>query len=237
VIRRTIVLSILALTSAREMRAQVGYDPTRSPYRDLRETMEVTLYSGWFSARRDPAAVAPQSGPIVGVHYQWRASGPVNLTGDIARVESERRVLDPEKVSTCAAGKDCKLIGTFRWPLYSADAGLSMDLTGARSFYRLIPTARLGMGLLSDFHSASDVGQFTFGTRFAFSWGLGLRWLPGERYQVRADLLNRFYSVNYPETYYAPADDASVIFTNRQSKSAWLNNPSFTIGLSYLFSR
>jgi len=237
VIRRTIGVLILSLAVTRELRAQVGYDPRRSPYRDLQETMEVSLYSGWFTARKDPARVAPVSGPMVGAHYQWRASGPANLTADFARVESERRVLDPEKPGTCTAGTDCKLVGVFRWPLYMADAGLSLDLTGARSFFRLVPTARAGLGFVTDFHSASDVGQFAFGTRFALSWGVGLRWVPGGRYQIRADLLNRLYSVNYPETYYTPADDGSTIFGQKQSKSAWLNNPSLSIGFSYLFQK
>ena len=235
--RSTLIWIALIVAFATPAVAQVGYDPARSPYRDLRETMEVTFYSGWFNARRDPAAVAPQSGPMVGALYQWRAGGPASLTAQISRVESQRRVLDPERSSTCTAGTDCKLVGTFRWPLYMIDGGLSMDLTGARSFHRLVPSLRAGMGFVSDFHTASDVGTFSFGTRFAFSWGLGLRWVPGGRYQVRADLLNRLYSVGYPEAYYTPADDNSVIFTNRQSKSAWLNNPSITIGLSYLFSR
>jgi hypothetical protein len=43
--------------------------------------------------------------------------------------------------------------------------------------------------------------------------------------------------VKYPITYYVPADDGSVIFTAQQNRTAWLNNPAFTIGISYLFSR
>jgi hypothetical protein len=90
---------------------------------------------------------------------------------------------------------------------------------------------------VSDFHSANDVGDFGFGTRFAFTWGAGIRWVPGGRYQIRADFFNHFYSVNYPDSYFQPADDGSLIFGSRQSRSAWLNNPSLTIGVSYLFSR
>lgn len=227
----------MAMLSVCTARAQVGYDPPRSPYRDLRETQEITFYSGYYGARVDPARVAPKSGPIVGAHYQWRASGPATLTADLARVESERRVLDPERLATCAAGTDCKSAGMFRWPLYMADVGVALDLTGARSFFHLVPSARLGAGVVSDFHSKADVGEFGFGTRFALTWGGGIRWLSGGRYQVRADVINRLYSVAYPESYYRPADDGSVIFAGKQTKSAWLNNPALTIGVSYLFSR
>jgi hypothetical protein len=238
--RRSLVVGLLgvALASPSAARAQiVGYEPSRSPYRDLRETQEITFYSGYYSARVDPARVAPRSGPMVGAHYQWRASGPTNLSADVARVASERRVLDPERLATCAAGADCKSVGTLRWPLYMADIGLALDLTGARSFFHLVPSARVGGGIVTDFHGEPDVGTFGFGTRFAFTWGAGIRWVPGGRYQVRADFINHLYSVSYPDTYYQPADDGSAIFGGRQSKSAWLNNPGLTIGVSYLFSR
>jgi hypothetical protein len=227
---------IFAFTS--RLDAQVGYPPDKSPYRDLRATQEVTLYTGYFRAKLDPAGVAPRSGPMVGALYQWRMGGPANLTVDLSRVASERRVLDPERLGTCpTASPECKSLGMYRWPLISADAGLALNLTGARTWMNLVPQLRLGVGAVSDFHTKADVGDFAFGTRFAFSWGAGVRWTPGGRYQLRADLLNRLYSVRYPTTYYQEADDGSAIFAPRQSRTAWLNNPGLSVGVSYLFSR
>ncbi len=242
------IVAIATLTlSAASASAQVGYPPRQSPYRDLRETMEVTFYSGYYRAKKDPARVAPVSGPMVGAHYQWRAGGPAHLTVDVARISSERKVLDPEKnappgpgdgAGTCAVKDDfCKSAGVYRWPLYAIDGGLAMALTGERSFLRMVPEVKAGLGVVTDFHSQPDVGQFGFGTRFALTWGAGLRVLPGGRYSFRADISNRLYSVKYPISYYVPADDGSVIFTAQQSRTAWLNNPAFTIGVSYLFSR
>lgn len=221
--------------------AQVGYDPDKSPFRDLERTMEVTVFSGLYTARRDPARVAPQGGPILGVHYQWRASGPLSLTGTLARVESERRVLDPERLATCSGSTepnpDCKLVRTYRWPLYYMDGGLALDLTGARTFYGLVPDLRAGVGLVSDFHTQPDVGEFTFGTRFAMKWGGGIRWVPTDLFQLRADVTNYLHSIRYPETYYLPATDDSQILAISQKRSVWLNNTALTIGVSYLFSR
>ena len=217
--------------------AQVGYEPQRSPFRDLRETQELTLFTGYYRAKKDPARIVPHSGPMAGALYQWRPGGPANLNVTLGRVSSERRVLDPEQPATCAAGTDCKLNGVYRWPLYFADAGLALALTGARSFYRLVPEVRAGMGVVTDFHTQPDIGDFAFGTRFAFTWGAGIRWVPGGRYQLRADITNHLYSVRYPASYYLSAPDNSTIFTTRQSRSAWLNNPGFSIGVSYLFSR
>jgi hypothetical protein len=235
--RGIVALATLTLSAA-SASAQVGYPPRQSPYRDLRETMEVTFYTGYYRAKKDPARVAPVSGPMFGAHYQWRAGGPANLTLDVARIGSERRVLDPEKVGACLlTDVNCKSAGVYRWPLYAIDGGLAMALTGERSFLRMVPEVKAGLGVVTDFHSQPDVGQFGFGTRFALTWGAGLRVLPGGRYSFRADISNRLYSVKYPISYYVPADDGSLIFTARQSRTAWLNNPAFTIGVSYLFSR
>lgn len=233
-VRIAAVLTLLATNAS----AQVGYPPHQSPYRDVRETMEATFYSGYYRAKKDPARVAPVSGPIFGAHYQWRAGGPAHLTFDFARVASERKVLDPEKDGVCPlTDVTCKSAGVFRWPLYMFDGGLAMALTGERSFLRIVPEIKAGIGVVTDFHTQPDVGQFSFGTRFALTWGAGIRLLPGGRYSVRADVTNRLYSVKYPVNYYVPANDGSLIFTQRQSRSAWLNNPAFTIGMSYLFSR
>jgi hypothetical protein len=226
-----------ALCLSAELSAQVGFPPQRSPFRDLERTQEVSFITGWYRAKRDPAQVAPESGPLIGVHYQWRASGPANLTASLSRVESERNVLDPDATATCTTKPNCKVVGRFRWPLYFADVGLALSLTGARSFWHMVPDVKAGIGLASDFRTKSDVGDFGFGTRFAFNWGAGIRWVPGGAYQLRLDFTNHLYSLKYPETYYQSADDNTTILASTQSKSTWLNNPGITIGVSYLFSR
>lgn len=242
------LVALLGGGVAETLGAQVGYPPQQSPYRDIRETQGITFYTGYYRAKLDPARVVPRSGPMVGALYEWRVGGPASFTFDVARVESERRVLDPERLggpgqdstsnAACpAATTECKSLGTHRWPLYAADVGLALSLTGARSWRNLIPQVRAGAGVVSDFHTKADLGDFAFGTRFAFTWGAGIRWVPGGRYQLRADVLNRLYSVKYPTTYYDPADDGSIIFGTKQSRTAWLNNPGLTIGVSYLFSR
>ena len=237
--RRSLISMLVLALLAEPLCAQVGYDPSRSPYRDLRQTQEVTFFSGYYRAKADPARVAPQSGPIFGALYQWRPSGPMHLNASISRVASQRRVLDPDLPGTCTnvPAADCKLIDTFRWPLYFIEGGLALSLTGARSFYHLVPEIKAGAGAATDFHTEPDIGDFAFGTRFAFNWGAGIRWVPGGALQVRADLSNHLYAIKYPNTYYVAAPDQSVIFTSRQSNTAWLNNPSFTIGFSYLFPR
>ena len=237
-IRLFMLAFVLACATARVAVAQVGYDPAHSPFRDIDQTQELSLYTGYYHAKADVARVAPRSGPMVGAHYQWRVNGPASFTFDFARVASQRLVLDPEQPTTCPPDPgNCRSLGLYRWPLYFFDGTLAMSLTGARTYRNFSPEMRAGFGIASDFHDKPDVGDFGFGTRFAFLWGAGLRWIPGGRYAIRADLMNHLYTVRYPTTYYQPSADTTQILTTRQRRSVWLNNPGITIGVSYLFSK
>jgi hypothetical protein len=250
--RTLLVLSALAISATAQ--AQVGYDPARSPYRDLERSQEVTIITGQFRAALDPARVAPQTGNLLGIKYSWLVGGPANLTAEIARVGSERRVLDPLLPATCTGipAEDCKLIRTYRWPLYFVDFGFAMNLTGARTFHGLVPEVRMGLGFLTDFHSSADVGDFEVGSRFVFSYGTGIRKIIRDRYQLRFDFGDKMYSVKYPESYFTRAPDGSMIrepscpdgITSNTDprcrpakRSAWIHNGVLTVGLSYLFGR
>lgn len=215
--------------SAAPLRAQVGYPPARSPYLDLEHSQELTAIGGWFHAHRDAANVGPQSGAITGLHYEWRAGGPAHLVAEIARISSERRLIDPFKTGTA------RELGTISRPLYSADADLGLSLTGGKSWHRIVPEVSGGLGLISDFHAKPDTGGFRFGTRFALNMGAGIRILPGGSWQIRGDIKDRLYTLGYPQTFFEVPSGGTAVVPATQSKSFWLNNPAFTFGLSYLF--
>jgi hypothetical protein len=230
-VHRSALVALLLAVASVAAHGQVGYPPARSPYLDLVYSQELTAIVGYYVGRDDPAGVAPQSAPLVGVHYEWRAGGPAQLTGEVVRIASSRTVLDPSKPAATRS------LGEQSWPLWSADFGLGMSLTGARSWHELVPEVKAGVGLVSDFKGKPDVGGFKYGTRFALTWGAALRYVPsGSRYQLRADLSNRLISIRYPDVYFRPTTNVTPILTGRD-QSVWRNNPSLSIGISYLFSR
>ena len=211
--------------------AQIGYPPRRSPYVDLEHTQEITALFGYYNGGGDPAGVAPGSGPMTGIHYSWRVGGPAHLTSDLAYIQSKRRVLDPSKP---LATRD---LGESDWPLYAANVGLALGLTGAKSWHHIVPEVQGGVGFISDMKGKADVGGFKFGTRFALSWGAGVRYVPGGRFQLRADVHNRLYTIAYPDAYFRSTTASGPPVLTDASKSGWKNNPALTIGVSYLFSR
>jgi hypothetical protein len=227
----TQLLAVFALCCAvTNVDAQVGYPPTRSPYIDLEHHQELTIVSGPYHAHRDPAHVGPQSGLLVGVKYEWRPTGPIHLIAELDRIASERRLINPAK----PAGATREL-GTITRPLYAGDVGLGLSLTGGKSWHHIVPEVAGGVGAVSDLRSAPDSGGFRFGTRFAFTWGAGLRIVPGGRWQIRGDLKNRSYKLAYPESYFLTPAGGQPVLDAKQPRSFWMNNPSYTLGLSYLF--
>lgn len=213
--------------------AQVGHLPEQSPYQDLEYKQEGTLYTGWFAASKDPAGVAPRSGPMIGGRYEVRIGGPAQFTARVGHVFSERTVLDPAR--TVAGGRDR---GTQATGLWLGDVSLSLNLTGQKSIRHVVPLLNVGVGLASDF-KGRDVGGYRFGTTFAFTWGGGVRWVPRDRWQLRADIADYLYQIQYPDTYYAPATTggSDAILKSNQAKSVWRHNAALTIGASYLFFR
>jgi len=223
------VVSGLLLISATAVGAQVGHLPSRSPYLDLEYKQELTLLSGTYHGHRDPANVAPQGGLLLGAHYEFRAGGPAHLIAEVVRISSERQVINPFKVG---AARD---LGVSSRALYTGDLGLGLSLTGGKSWHNIVPELAGGLGIITDFRRQADSGGYKFGTRFALNWGGGIRIVPGGNWQIRGDIKNRLYTIGYPEAFYVAPTGGTAVVPTTQSKSFWLNNPAFTLGLSRLF--
>jgi hypothetical protein len=211
--------------------AQVGYPPAKSPFLDVEKTHEITPLFGWFAAQRDPARVAPRSGAMTGLQYEWRATGPLHLGADFVIVNSSRNGLDPSRpAGTRDLGNDAQ-------PLYAADVFLAASLTGGRTWHHLMPMVGAGLGLITNTRKA-DVGGFRFGTRFAFPWSAGVRWVPGGgNLQVRADIKDWMYTIAYPQSYYTTSNADAPIVSSTTPTSRWTNNFAMTVGVSFMFSR
>jgi hypothetical protein len=220
---------VLAVIAATSLRAQVGYPPQKSPFVDVEQTQELTLFGGWFNAKKDPAKAAPQAGPMAGFQYEWRASGPIHLGFSTSAIKSQRDYLDPE-ATRVAETKDQLLIAT--------DAFLALSLTGARSWHNLIPMVGAGLGFVAN-GGGADAGGFNFGTHFAFPWSAGVQWVPGGgSLRLRADVKDWMYTIKYPQGYYTAASTTvPAILTAKTPTSMWTNNFAMTVGASYTFKR
>ncbi len=221
---------------------EVGYPPARSPFADLEYNQALTVIGGYFHAAKDPAGVAPQGGPMVGLQYDL-GGGPAIFTTRVRTVVSDRTVLDPARPA------NDRVLGTQRRPLTMADVGLTLALTGARTYHGVVPLVHAGAGVVTNF-GGTDPGGFSFGTSFALAYGLGVRYVPStaSRYALRVDLGNSLYRVRYPTSYTRPSTgygtsygggtpDSSSIIPSTTALSRYRNNTAITVGVSYQFHR
>jgi hypothetical protein len=225
------IFSALALVVfAGSSQAQVGHLPQSSPYRDLETSQELTFFGGHYDAGKDPIAIAPQDGPMWGLRYLVHVGGPAFLMARWSHVNSSRFAIDPTKTGAARQlGKHDVGVNLF-------DVDLALNLTGQKSFHHIIPVLNLGAGIASCGCSVAK-DPYTFGTPFAFTFGGGLRWVPGGRFQLTADWNNYLYQLKYPTAYYlAPASGTAAVASDQQ-RSFWKNNRALTIGASLLFFR
>ena len=233
----TTIFSLGLLAITRPLAAQVGYDPANSPYKDVPWRQGITVIAGWYNASIDPAGVAPRSAPMYGLRYDLQLAGPAQLTVRSAATSSKRRVIDPRQP------KATRLLGEQAAPLLLTDVGITLNLTGQRSWHGLVPLVMFGGGVASDLKPTSDVGNYKFGgtsgITFALSFGGGIRYVPGgrfDRWEVRGDVTDYLFAIKYPGSYISTATTPSVLKTNA-SASSWRHNAGLTLGLTYRFLR
>lgn len=224
------ILSAFALVViAANANAQVGHLPQNSPYRGLDTRQEFTFFGGRYSAGEDPLAITPRDGPMFGVRYQIHVGGPAFLMARWSHVNSDRFGIDPTKTGTA------RQLGKQNVSINIYDLDLALNLTGQKSFHHIVPVVNLGAGVASCGCSIPN-DPYTFGTPFAFTYGGGLRWVPGGRFQLTADWNNYLYQLKYPAAYYLAPTGGTPAASNQQ-RSFWKNNRALTVGASLLFFR
>jgi hypothetical protein len=220
-----LALAFIATTA----RAQVGHLPENSPYRDLETRQEFTFFGGRYTTGKDPIGVAPLDGPMYGIRYQVHVGGPAFLMARWSHVNSSRFAIDPTKNGAARKlGKHDESINLY-------DIDLALNLTGEKSFHHIVPVINFGAGVASCSCSVTN-DPYTFGTPFAFTFGGGLRYVPGSRLQLTVDWNDYLYQIKYPTAYYVIPTGGTAAATN-EARSFWKNNKALTFGASLLFFR
>ena len=125
-------------------------------------------------------------------------------------------------------------MGTESAPIYAADLALAVDLTGRKSWRRLVPQLRAGLGVVSS-RAQDDSSGFSFGTPFAFTFGGGLKFVPGGRLQLRMDVTDRVFKLSYPDPYYRKAsDNTTVLLLNMGAATSGVTKRMWGPGLHHL---
>ena len=226
-----VFISAIALAVfATSLEAQVGHLPQNSPYRDLETSQELTFFGGHYRAGKDPIGIAPGDGSMFGARYLVHVGGPAFLMARWSHVNSDRLTIDPTKTGAA------RQLGRQNVSVNLYDVDLALNLTGEKSFHHIVPVMNIGAGIASCGCTVTN-DPYTFGTPFAFTFGGGLRWVPGGRFQLTADWNDYLYQLKYPTAYYLAPTGGTAAVSSSQGRSFWKGNRALTIGASLLFFR
>jgi hypothetical protein len=227
---KALLCGAVALLIAAPAAAQVGYPPARSPYADLEYKQELTPLFGYSRARVDPAGILPLSSAIAGLRYEVYVAGPVSFSSDLTRTFSNRNVIFPSRPASLRA------VGKESAPVYALDLAVALSLTGRKSWHSVVPQLRGGVGIMAS-GAKDDSSGYKFGTPFAFHFGGGLKFVPGGRFQLRADVTERLFKQTYPDSYFVPASDNTAVLKDPTPRKFYTHHTALTVGVSYLFAR
>ena len=200
--------------------AQVGYDPERSPFRDIRKGTALSFGVGWLAGDAGNLGIGPSDGPTATGRLEISLGGPTLVTFGATVAQLERTVLDADTVPPVRTGP-------FGNDILMLDLGLQLRLTGQKSYRRLAPYLGAAIGLAFELSGPPDPGGYAFGTRFTIAPGAGVRIYPGRRLSLGVDFRFLFWTLNY--TTYPP------LVVPGGDTNDWTTHPWTSVGVAWSF--
>ena len=203
-----------------------------SPYRFVDETQYVNVFAGAIDSDAGTLGLGPEPDMAFGARYGIRLAGPFSVEAAATIFPTARAIQD-----TVIVGADTSLVSTgveTDLTIGIATAALRFDITGARTWNRLMPFALLGVGgafvLAQDDQADIDADvepdvRYDFGTRLVGELGIGAEWFPTDRFTVRVDARNMLWKIKAPD----------AVLTLGGPTDEWVQNFLLSAGVSFRF--
>jgi hypothetical protein len=202
-----------------------------TPYRFFEETQAAGVTAAYISTDKGSLGLGPESGVAFGARYHIRLSGPFFVEGEALYFPATRAVLDTAVVDSAFVR-----VGEAKTDIMLVQASLRFNITGQRTWHRILPFFLLGVGLgieASDDDAAdADIpgeARFDFGTTFAGQLGGGIEIFPAERVAIRLDARNILWQLKTPQALLG-ADIGRTVPTEE-----WSNNLTASVGIAIHF--
>jgi len=209
--------------------AQVGYDPSHSPFHDVRRGAGLRFATGYLGGDRGTVPVGPSEGPTFGLRFETSLGPVASFTAGFSYGRTTRFIVFPYD----SAGKRTK--GPFDANVVLADLGLQLSLTGAKTVHGLLPYVGGSLGLAFGSAQPADTSGYRFGTKLTVAPGAGLRWYPSRRFSVQADARALLWKLNYPITYKDLAADGTRVLPVTAPESDWTTHYWLSLGVGWTF--
>jgi hypothetical protein len=226
-----LVLIGLALPAAAA--GQVGHDPAHSPFHPITLRSGITLVGGYLAGSSGTVGVGPADGYLAGLRYDMRLTGPTDLTLGLTWNRLQRMVPHP------SAAPDAQLTGPVRQSTVIVEGGISILLTGDKTWKGIAPYLGATLGLGFGSNVAADSSGFRFKTKFLSGPHIGLRFYPSNTVFLRVEGRLLFWQLKYPSTFFdtptGVPDATPLLDPTVNSTSEWTAHPSLQIGLGFAF--
>src|SRR2546429_9383524 len=194
---------LLSILPALHLSAQVGHEPSHSPYHDIRRGGVGVITVGYLVGSRGGHGVGISDGPTGGLRYEVAFGTALGASLGIAYAQTTRFVVDPTKDSLS------RRTGPFNTDVVLADVALQLALTGRKTWHGFAPYLGGAFGAAIGGGSPPDPTGYDFGTKLTVAPGAGLRWYPARRVSVRTDFRLVLWRVTLPPDYKNPAPPGS----------------------------
>lgn len=207
---RLFALCVLCAAAAPRAAAQVGHDPAKTPYRDVRHSVFIVASGGQFFGDGGDAGVAPHDGPVAGLRMSFLANKTVQIDGGVFYGFLGRLIYDP----TQPAGQ--RFTGPVDNDVLWAEGAIHFNLMGGKTWHGLAPYVGNAIGLAFD----EDLSTTTFniGTKFYFAPLVGVRFFLTDALALQAESRFQFWNIKYEATF---AQEG--IFRSEWDVTPWVN--------------
>jgi hypothetical protein len=221
-LRASAALLAIALACPAALAGQVGHAPQSSPYRDLAKGGSFTVLGGRLLGNGGRLGVGPNSGYTFGIRYDIRASHALAFGLGVERGNLERLIIDPTQPV------DQRVSGPVDQNVTFAEAFITLNLTGGKTWHGLAPFAGIGGGVAFAESTPADTSGYNFGKRFFFAPAAGVRMFLGPRLHLRAEVRGNFWKLRYPSSFQAGVTPVTA------DVSEWNLAPWFVAGLGLI---
>ena len=213
--------------------AQVGHAPESSPYRELRAKQAASVIVGQVLGSRGVANVGPSDGQLVGIRYDRQVGTAVDILVGLSYGQFQRFRVDPTlPLATRMSGPDPEGIAMM-------EAGLSLVLTGRKSWRGLVSYVGGGLGVAFDTQLDTDASGYTFGTKGLLAPHVGLKWYPVQAFSVKVEGRGTLWRLTYPTQFFqAPVGYTvpPILRAATDPSAEWTVHPTLILSAGYTFT-
>ena len=224
---------VLSIVPSFRLCAQVGREPTQSPFHDIHRGAGPVFFAGHLGGDRGKAGVGPGNALGYGVRYEIAMGRATLVQFSAAYLRGDRIIVNPALRDTAQD----KRYGPVDTDLLSTEVALQLRLTGGKTWHGFAPYLGTGVGMAFDLKSPGDTtgSLYAFRRKLTFSGMTGLRWHATSKVTVQLDARAMFWRLKYPVSFHATAPDGSRVIPIEDPLTDWTMHPWVSFGIGWIF--